>query len=72
MSKKECGFNYGKILFDTWIKHAGSIEKFLYRKINPNNSPNRFFKVKFNQFTDYIKILIILLIRNLKKMTQKE
>jgi hypothetical protein len=31
---KECGYNYGKILFDTWIKHAGSIEKFLYKKNN--------------------------------------
>lgn len=31
---KECGYNYGKILFDTWIKHAGSIDKFLYKKTN--------------------------------------
>lgn len=31
--KQEVGYNYGKILFDTWIKHGGSIEKFLYRKM---------------------------------------
>ena len=38
--KKECGYNYGKILFDTWIKHAGSIERFLYKRNNKaiNNS----------------------------------
>ncbi len=42
---KECGYNYGKILFDTWIKHAGSIEKFLYRKNNKNMN-NAFNKVK--------------------------
>ena len=34
------GYNYGKILFDTWIKHAGSIEKFLYKRINQDmNQP---------------------------------
>ncbi len=26
------GYNYGKILFDIWNKHAGSIEMFLNRK----------------------------------------
>ncbi len=31
---KECGYNYGKILFNTWMNHSGSIEKFLYKKAN--------------------------------------
>lgn len=49
---KEVGYNYGKILFDTWIKHGGSIEKFIYRKMkksatfargaNKDSSPHEF------------------------------
>lgn len=41
---QECGYNYGKILFDTWIKHAGSIERFLYKK-NTKSINNNFAKV---------------------------
>ncbi|CAF0782025.1 unnamed protein product [Brachionus calyciflorus] len=37
---KDVGYNYGKILFDTWLKHDGSIEKFLYRKSQKNNNSN--------------------------------
>ncbi len=40
---KECGYNYGKILFDTWINHSGSIEKFLYKK-NGRQINNAFSK----------------------------
>ena len=40
---KECGYNYGKILFDTWINHSGSIEKFLYKK-NGRTINNAFSK----------------------------
>jgi hypothetical protein len=29
----EVGYNYGKIIFDTWIKHTGSIEKFVYKNL---------------------------------------
>lgn len=45
---RDVGYNYGKILFDTWIKHAGSIEKFVYRKSRKNLNPT--FAVVFFYF----------------------